>query len=88
MPFLFSPALAIRRTKERAGGTRTEGSPDWNPGAARFALDQLLALLLGPLPAGLAGVYLLELTNGVEKVSNDPEVGTQPPVQKQKQQRN
>jgi len=87
-PLHFSPALAFSRTKESAGRTRTEGSSDWNPGAARFAANQLLALLVRPLPAALAGVYLLELTNGVEKVLNDLEVGTQPPVQEQKQQRN
>jgi hypothetical protein len=79
--------LAIRRTKENAGRTGTEGSPDWNPGAARFALNQLLALV-GPLPAVRACVYLLELTYGVEKVSNNLEVRTQPPIQKQQQQRN
>ena len=51
-------------------------------------MNQLLALLVGPLPAALGCVYLLELPNGVEKSSNDLEVATQPPVQEQKQQRN
>jgi hypothetical protein len=51
-------------------------------------LNQFLALLVSLLPATLAGVYLLELTDGVEKVLNDLEVGTQPPVQEQEQQRN
>jgi len=51
-------------------------------------VNQLLALLLGSLLAGLVCAYLLELTYGVEKILNDLEVGTQPPVQEQKQQRN
>jgi hypothetical protein len=80
--------LAFWGTKESAGRTRAKGAADRNPGAARFAVDQLLALLVRLLPAGLAGVYLLELTNGVEKISDDLEVGTQPPVQEHKQQRN
>jgi hypothetical protein len=82
------PALAIRRTEESARRTRTNGAADWDPGPARFAVNQLLAVLVRPLPAGLACVYLLELTNGVEKISNNLEIGTQPPVQEQKQQRN
>jgi len=51
-------------------------------------VNQLLALLLGPSPAGLRGVYLLELTNGIEKVLHGLEVGTQSPIQEHEQQRN
>ncbi len=51
-------------------------------------MNQLLALLGRTLLSRLVGIYLLELTNGVEKTSDDLEVGTQPPVQEQKQQRN
>ena len=87
-PLHFSPALAIRRTKENAGRTRTQGAADGNPGTARFTVNQFLSLLPGFLPPGLACAYLLELTYGVEKRLNDLEVGTQPPVQEQKQQRN
>jgi hypothetical protein len=79
--------LAICRTKESAGRTRAKGAANWNPGAARFAVNQLLAPLVRLLPAALACVHLSELTNGVEKVSDDLEVGTQPPVKEQKQQR-
>jgi hypothetical protein len=80
--------LAICRTEESACRTRANGAADWNPGAARFAVNQLLALLVRPFSGGLACVYLLELTNGVEKVLNDLEIWAQAPVQEQKQQRN
>ncbi|HEV2045210.1 MAG TPA: hypothetical protein VGQ95_01290 [Chthoniobacterales bacterium] len=51
-------------------------------------MDQLLTLLARLLLSSLTRVYLLEVTDGVEKVSNDLEVGAQPPIQEHKQQRN
>jgi hypothetical protein len=51
-------------------------------------VNQSLCLLTGALFTGLVCIYLLGLTNGVEKVLNDLKIGAQPPIQEHKQQRN
>ena len=59
-------------------------STDGNPGAARFAANQLLTLVASSRPLCLVYVYLLELTYGLKKLSDDFEVWTQAAVQEHK----
>jgi hypothetical protein len=80
------PARAIFGTKDCVAGTRRKGASNWDPRPAGFATDQLLWLLASrtaPIRA-----HLLKVTECLEKLLHNSEVGTLPPVQQDKQQGN
>ena len=75
---------AISGTKDRRSGRGADCAADWHPGAARNAANQFLRLLIRcsrPISS-----YLLKVTNGVEELSDELQIGSQPPVKENEQQ--
>jgi len=80
----FLSFQAISRTKDRRSGRGADGAADWHPRAARNAANQFLRLLIRS--SWPSSSYLLKVTNGVEELSDELQVGTQPPVKEKEQQ--
>jgi len=80
----FLTFQAISRTKDsrsRRGGDRTA---DWDPRTAGDAANQFLRLLIRW--SWLSVSYLLKVANRVEKLSDELQIGSQPPVKEKEQQ--
>ena len=80
----FPAFQTFGRTKDRRSGGGRDCPPDWHPRAAGNTADQFLRLLV--LWSWPSGSYLLKVTDGVEKLSRDLQIGTHPPVKEKEQQ--
>jgi hypothetical protein len=85
---LLSPSFpafqTFGRTKDRRSGRGRDCAPDWHPSAAGNTANQFLRLLI--LWSLASSSYLLKVTNGVEKLSQELQIRTQPPVKEKEQQ--
>jgi len=75
---------AISGTKDGRTGRGADCAADWYPRVAGNAANQFLRLLIRW--SWLSVSYLLKVANRVEELSDELQIGSQPPVKEKEQQ--
>jgi hypothetical protein len=85
---ILSPSFlsfhAISGTKDRRTRRGADCAADWHPRAAGNAANQFLRLLIRWFRPSIS--YLSKVANRVEELSDELQIGSQPPVKEKEQQ--